>query len=161
MWLTPSKPLVKTGGFFMLAFLLLGLGGCALLRDMAKPEVTLTSVSLGASSGLTQMLNLGVKVRNLNTFALTINRLNYRIFLEDSEVASGRRGEVLTIEGNDSVSFTVPVELNLLSGLSLAQKLLKSPKNELAYRMEIDADVANFGLGLMKIRKESTIKFDP
>ena len=158
---THTRPLVKTGGFFMLVFMLAALGGCALLRDVAKPEVTLTSISLGPSSGLTQMLNLGVKVRNPNAFTLTINRLNYRIFLEESEVASGRRGEVLAIEGNDSVSFTVPVELNLLSGLSLAQKLLESPKNELAYRMEVDADVANFGLGLMKMRKESTIKLPP
>ena len=152
------KPLVKTGGFFIALVALLAVSGCALLRDAAKPEVTLTSVSFGGSSGLTQLINLGVKVRNPNGFALNFNRLNYRIFLEDSEVASGRRGEPLSIAANDSASFTVPVELNLLSGLSLAEKLMRSPKNELAYRLEVDADVANFSLGLMTMRKESKIK---
>lgn len=136
-------------------------GGCAWLRDAAKPEVTLTSVSFAGSSGLTQLINLGVKVRNPNAFALNFNRLNYRIFLEDSEVAFGRRAEPLTIAANDSVSFTVPVELNLLSGFSLAEKLMRSPKNELAYRLEVDADVANFGLGMMSMRKESSIRLSP
>ena len=152
---------MKTGGFFIVLVLLLSAGGCAWLRDTAKPEVTLTSVSFGGSSGLTQLINVGVKVRNPNAFALSFNRLNYRIFLEDSEVASGRRGESLTIAASDSASFTVPVELNLLSGLSLVEKLMRSPKNELAYRLEVDADVANFGLGLMTMRKESSIRLTP
>ncbi len=145
----------------MLALFLVFGSGCAWMHDAVKPEIAITSLSLGPSRGLSQTLNVGVKVTNPNAFALKINRLNYRIFLEDSEVAFGRRDERLEIAANDSSSFTVPVELNLMSGLSLAQKLMRAPKNELAYRMEVDADVANFGLGLMKIRRESTVNLTP
>lgn len=145
----------------MLTVLLSVTSGCAWLRDTVKPEVTLTSIALGGGSGLTQLINVGVKVRNPNAFALSFNRLNYRVYLEGSEVASGRRAEPLTIAANDSVSFTVPIELNLLGGLSLMQKLVNSPKSELAYRLEMDADVANFGLGMMTMRKESKIRLSP
>lgn len=158
---TLVKPLAKASGFFVLAFMLVFGSGCALLRDAAKPEIALTSLALEPSRGFSQTLNVGVRVRNPNNFALNINTLNYRIFLEDTEVAFGKRGEKLEIGAHDSVSFTVPVELNLLSGLSLVQKLLRAPKDELAYRMEVDADVANFGLGLMKIQRESTVSLVP
>ncbi|MBB3048336.1 LEA14-like dessication related protein [Litorivivens lipolytica] len=154
------KPLAKTSGFFVLALALLT-SGCAWMRDAAKPEVSLTSLSLEPRQGFSQTLNVGVRVRNPNGFALNINKLNYRIFLEDSELAFGRRDELLSVPANDSVNLTVPVELNLFSGLKLAEKWLRNPKDALDYRLEVDADVANFGLGLMKIRKESTIKLTP
>ncbi len=156
-----AKPLLRKSGFFILLALVLNIGGCAWLRDTVKPEVTITSVAFGGSNGLTQLINVGVRVRNPNAFALKVDRLNYRIFLEDSEVATGRRMEPLNIAANDSASFTVPVELNLLSGLSLVQRLMQKPKNELAYRLEVDADVANFGMGMMTMRKESTIRLTP
>ncbi len=155
------KPLVKTGGFFIVLLSLLFASGCALLRGVSEPEVTLTSISFGGSQSMTQIINLGLRVQNPNSFALKFNKLNYRIFLEDSEVASGRRAEPLTIEANDHASFSVPFELNLFSGLSLAEKLIRRPKNTLDYRLEVDADIANFGLGVMTLRKDSTIRFDP
>ena len=154
------KPLAKASGFFVLAFALL-VSGCAWMRDAAKPEVSLTSLSLEPRQGFSQTLNVGVRVRNPNAFELNIKRLNYRIFLEDSELAFGRRDEKLTVPANDSVNLTVPVELNLLGGLSLAEKWLRNPKDALDYRLEVDADVANFGLGLMQIRKESSIRLSP
>ncbi|WP_372747723.1 LEA type 2 family protein [Litorivivens sp.] len=161
MALLLQQPLAKASGFFILVFLMVLGSGCALLRDTAKPEISVTSLSLQPSRGFTQTLNIGVRVRNTNGFGLNINTLNYRIFLEDTEVAFGKRTEKLEIGANDSVSFTVPVELNLLSGLSLIQKLLNAPKDELAYRMEVDADVANFGLGMMRIQRESTVSLVP
>lgn len=139
--------------------LMLG-SGCTWL-GYDKPEMTLTSLSLAPSRGLHQTVNVGVKVRNPNPFALTISRVNYRIFLEGTELAFGRHDEALRIAADDSANFTFPVELNLLGGLSLAERFMRDPKNRLVYRLEVDADVANFGVGLMQIRKEAELSLAP
>jgi LEA14-like dessication related protein len=155
------KPLLRRSGFFVFLLAVINVGACTWLHAASEPEVTLTSVSFGSTRGLTQVINLGVAVRNPNGFALSVNRLDYRIFLEDGEVASGRRVDPLTIAANDSASFSVPVEVDLLSGLPLLEKLMRSPKNTLAYRLEVDADVVNFGLGMSTMIKESTIRLTP
>lgn len=138
--------------------LVLALSGCAMFRDLAEPEVELTSISVAPASGFTQLLQVGVRVRNPNAFALKLANMDYRIFLEGAELARGNYRDVLEVAAYDSSEFTVPVELNLLSGFSLIQKLINNPQNELEYRLRVDANVTTMGIGRISVVKSEKIQ---
>lgn len=135
--------------------------GCAWFSPLVEPEVEVTSIHLAPGSGFTQMLSIGVRVSNPNAFALKLSALDYRVSLEDQQVARGSIKERMEIPASGSNEFTVPVELNLFSGLSLIELLLKNPKDELDYRLDVDAHVATLGIGQVSIVKREKIRLTP
>lgn len=144
----------------LLLLMAAAIGGCALFRDVVEPQVQLTAIGF-QPGGAVQTLELGVRVTNPNSFALKLADLNYRVVLEGREVARGEHRDRLEIGAHDSAEFTVPVELNLLSGLALIQSLLKDPKEELEYRLEMGADVTTWGVGRLQLNRSGKVRAAP
>jgi LEA14-like dessication related protein len=81
-----------------LGAVLVALGGCALLDDYIPPEVSLSDLTFEEGSLFEQRVNLVLRVRNPNDFALPLDGYRFDLALNGLPFARGF--------GNDSV--TVP-----------------------------------------------------
>lgn len=100
---------------------LVGVGACSALGRQAfkEPVVTLQDVriaGLGVSGGnLDVMLN----VYNPNGYRLDATRLNYRLMVDSTQLATGVLDSRFTVQNNDSTSVRIPVSFTF-SGLGAA-----------------------------------------
>jgi LEA14-like dessication related protein len=108
-------------GIMVAAVAMMGAGACSVLGKQAfkEPVVTLQDVriaGLGVSGGnLDVMLN----VYNPNGYRLDATRLNYRLLVDSTQVATGVVDSRFTVQDNDSTTVRIPVSFSF-SGVGAA-----------------------------------------
>ena len=133
------------------------LAACASFNPVSKPEVAITSINLGPSSGLQQQLLIGLQLDNPNGFDLKLGRLRYDMQIAGSKLASGRFNEPISVPANGQLTIEVPVGINLLSGLGFLKNLMTSSRDALEYTLNLSADVGNFGFGDVSLVKSGVV----
>jgi LEA14-like dessication related protein len=133
------------------------LNACATFNPIAKPEVAITQIGLGPTTGLQQTLNIGLQLDNPNAFDINLGRLRYKLTLAGKSLAGGSYNQPLTLPANDRVSIVVPVEINLLSGIGLMTSIVGKMQDQLEYELSLTAAVENFGFGDITISKSGMV----
>jgi LEA14-like dessication related protein len=141
-----------------LLMLFMAASACAWFQPFEEPRVRLNAMELQPGGGLQQVIHLTLRVDNPNDYALRLAGLNYRFFLEDQELISGELTERLAVPARGSADVVVPVELNLLSGYNLINQLLRSPRDEFRYRVDVAGQLTNIGLGRFRTSHEDSIR---
>ena len=110
----------------MLGALLL-LNACATGRPVVEsPVVQLSGVELLDISLRRQTFRLHFDVSNPNPFPLPVKSVQYKVFLEDRQFASGESGGRFTVPASGDSSFDISVELDLMSSAASLATLLRS-----------------------------------
>ncbi len=90
------------------AAVLLLLTSCA---SIEPPTVTLTGVDVEGVSMDGVELTLLVDVTNPNVFGASVGKLNYEIFVDDTELANGNQLDSVMIEAGKTVEVGIPFTL--------------------------------------------------
>jgi hypothetical protein len=112
-------------GRLCLLVLLLGLGGCGLLRgQFADPEVAIAGLRLGPSEGFYQVVYIDLVIVNPNKRVLALDAIGYRIRLDGHELVAGTSRTPLQVEPGGTARYTVPASLSLLGSFNVIRDLL-------------------------------------
>ncbi len=110
----------------MLSILYL-LAGCASSGPtVLSPDVQLRSVELLDLSLRRQTFRLYFDVNNPNPFPLPVKSMQYKVFLESQQFASGESGSRFTVPAKGDTTFDISVDLDLMSSAASLVTLLRS-----------------------------------
>jgi LEA14-like dessication related protein len=76
--------------------------------DVQEPVVTITGVDLHGLSTEGLALHLIVDVENPNPFGADIGELEYRVLLDDTEVATGLQEDAVAVPAKSTVEVKIP-----------------------------------------------------
>ena len=126
--------------------LILNLGGCAswFSDDSVDPAVHLVKVEVVRAKLLEQKFILHFRIDNPNDSDLTVRGLEYRIHLADMQLAEGEYEHWITVGPNSSASYKVPIRTNLWPQVKEVVKLLKSPNQQIPYRLQGEMETGLF-----------------
>ena len=127
-------------------FGLLSLSGCASWftdEDLA-PAVHLVKVEVVKANLLEQRFTLHLRVDNPNDSDLTVRGLEYRVHLGDILLADGEYEHWFTIGPRHSAYFKVPIRTNLWPRVKDVVKMLKSPNQQIPYRLQGEMETGLF-----------------
>lgn len=119
-----------------LSMVLLGLGGCASLLSGAlkEPKVELEKIEI-SDLGIREMgLKILLKVENPNGLDLTIEDLDYKIFLNEKELATQNTFQKTTVPAGGKSEVVLPMKVATTALWSSALSLLET--REMKYRVE-------------------------
>ncbi|MDX9673208.1 MULTISPECIES: LEA type 2 family protein [unclassified Pseudomonas] len=130
----------------LLLMLLLNLGGCAswFSDDSVDPAVHLVKVEVVRAKLLEQKFILHFRIDNPNDSDLTVRSLEYRIHLADLLLAEGEHEHWFTVGPKRSAYFKVPIRTNLWPRVKDVVKMLKSPNQQIPYRLQGEMETGLF-----------------
>ena len=128
-------------GFLLIALLVLSACGPKIIQT---PEWRLHGVKIGAVSASGATLDINVKVTNPNFFAIVVERVSYRLYFNDVEVAKGEKTGAFEFRPYQEAGMTLPLTVDL-AGLLAQAPSLKS-KDKAAYRIEGEATLNAAGV---------------
>lgn len=115
--------------------LLAMLAGCAGFgRPLAEPELTLAGVRLLDVGVAYQRFGLVFDVRNPNSVALPVKRINYTVELSGAQFASGATSQSFSIPAHGATRFEIDVSTDLANSARHALAVLHS-RNQLDYAL--------------------------
>ncbi len=122
----------------LLAGLVLGLSGCStwLSGRFEEPEVRLTDIEIVRARLLEQEFLLQFRIDNPNERSLPVRGLDYKVFINDIELADGRTSAWATVPANGHAYYNVPVHTNLWRHMKYVVRLLERPNRPIQYRLE-------------------------
>ncbi|MEH6543435.1 MAG: LEA type 2 family protein [Porticoccaceae bacterium] len=113
------------------------LSACAYLgAGTEKPEVYLTGLRPLGSSGFEARFMVGLKIVNMDSRALNVSGMSYRLKLNGHSVASGVSAGVGKIPGYSEKRVEVEASTNLLTSFRVLADILKNPAQPYAYELE-------------------------
>jgi LEA14-like dessication related protein len=103
----------------------LGATACGALYRQAfkEPVITLQNVRLAGLGVTGGNLDVVLNVYNPNGYRLDATRLNYRVSVEDTQLASGVLDSRFTVQNEDSTTVRIPVSFTF-SGLGAAGRAI-------------------------------------
>lgn len=120
-----------------LALMLALLAGCAALqRDVEPPSVRLVGVELLELGLLEQRFELALRVANPNNFRVPVQALEYGVFIDGQEFATGLSSEPFDLPALGEEVIRVQVGTRLLDNLSQLTRWQREPPDSLDYRLE-------------------------
>ncbi|WP_277760903.1 LEA type 2 family protein [Pseudomonas sp. A34-9] len=127
-------------------FLFLGLSGCAswFSDDSVDPAVHLVKVEVVRAKLLEQKFILHFRIDNPNDSDLTVRGLEYRIHLADMLLADGEYERWITVGPKRSGIYKVPIRTNLWPQVKEVVKMLKSPNQQIPYRLQGEMETGLF-----------------
>ena len=127
-------------------FLFLGLGGCAswFSDDEPEPQVHLVKVEVVQAKLMQQRFILHFRVDNPRDSDLTVRGLEYRIHLGDMLLTEGEHEHWFTVGPKRSAYFKVPIRTNLWPKVKDVVKMLKSPTQQIPYRLQGEMETGLF-----------------
>ncbi|KAE9644998.1 LEA type 2 family protein [Pseudomonas sp. PB106] len=131
---------------FLMLTLFLNLGGCAswFSDDSVEPAVHLVKVEVVRAKLLEQKFILHFRIDNPNDSDLTVRGLEYRIHLADMLLADGEYEHWITVAPNSSSFYKVPIRTNLWPRVKDVVKMLKSPSQQIPYRLQGEMETGLF-----------------
>ena len=110
------------------------LAGCAAIPKLEAPKLSVVSMKLQSADIFSQRLQLRMRVLNPNTRELPIKGINYRIEVNDAQLAQGATEAAFVVPAMGEAEFDVQVTANLAG--ALAKFLLRGGNSEtLDYRL--------------------------
>lgn len=94
------------------------LSGCASVRDLEPPDLSLVSLKLQTADILSQKLLVRVRVVNPNARELPIKGISYRIEVNDAELGQGATDAAFVVPAKGEAEFDMTVTTNLASAVS-------------------------------------------
>lgn len=120
----------------LLLILLFGLTGCATLtQHMEPPRVSLAGLELEQLGLFEQRYLVRLRVQNPNDVSLPIAGMNFRLFLNDEEFASGLSNQQVTLPGFGEELVDVRVTSNLTRVIGQLQTMGQSGASSFNYRI--------------------------
>ncbi len=107
-----------------------------------KPSITLREVTLRPHSLSDMNLVLGLDVQNLNRFDLRLTSFDYKVYLNDQEVGSGRLEKEILVPASSTSRVQVPI-LASFKDLGGPLKAVITGE-EMPYRIEGKAGIKTF-----------------
>ena len=115
------------GAAVLLAMFVLAVTSCS---QVEEPIVTLTGVDLHGLSTEGLALSLIVDVKNPNGFGADIDELEYRVLLDNTEVATGLQEHAVAVQAESTVEVKIPFTI-VWSGMDTGLgKLLDGEEHE-------------------------------
>lgn len=93
------------------------LGGCGVIPKLEAPKLSVVSMKLQSADIFSQRLQLRMRVLNPNTRELPIKGINYRIEVNDAELAQGATDAAFVVPAMGEAEFDVQVTANLAGAL--------------------------------------------
>lgn len=125
-----------------LFLLLLLLPGCATMSpNYEEPSVAMTSFRALPSEGMVPVFEVGLRIINPNSQDLHLEGIVYTISLQGQELVKGVGKDFPVIEGYTQEDVTLTASVQVLSGLRLAGKLMRSQDPSMNYEFEAKLDL--------------------
>ena len=131
---------IRTWACALALFMLLA--GCQTLSGVETPEVHLSSLQLENATLFEQQWRVVLRVSNPNDQDLTLNSVDYQLFVNDQKLARGLTGDPVTLPAMGSALVPTTITTSLLESLSHLQTLQASPQAPLHYEIKGTARVA-------------------
>lgn len=149
-----EKVTVRTGLLFLIVLFVV-FASC-LNRVVEKPTFILREVTISPRSLLEMNLLIGLDVQNPNRFDLTIKSFEYRVYLNNEEIGSGRLESEVLVPASSTTAVQAPVAANFKNlGGSLKALVMES---DLPYKIEGRAEIeAIFGSLTFPFSKEGRL----
>lgn len=96
---------------------ILALGGCAAPLDFEAPKLSVVSIKVQSADLLSQRLQLRMRVMNPNARELPIKGINYRIEVNETELAQGLADAPFVVPAQGETEFDLQVTANLAGAL--------------------------------------------
>lgn len=106
---------------------------------MEEPSFTLRSIALRPVSFTEMNILLDLDVQNTNSFNLTLKSFNYKVYLRDEEIGSGRLEKELLIASSSTTKIQAPVGAKF-KDLNTIMKVVLTD-GDLPYKIEGNAEV--------------------
>jgi len=118
----------------LVALACLSLAGCASTFKLEAPKLSVISMKMQSADIFSQRLQIRMRVLNPNARELPIKGIEYRIEVNDAELAQGMTDSSFVVPAMGEAEFDVQVTANLASALA---KFLsrKSGQDTLDYRL--------------------------
>jgi LEA14-like dessication related protein len=97
---------------------LLALSACAAPLDFEAPSLSIVSIKVQSADVFSQRLQLRMRVVNPNARELPIKGINYRIEVNEAELAQGLADTPFVVPAQGEAEFDVQVTANLATALS-------------------------------------------
>jgi LEA14-like dessication related protein len=107
--------------------------GCALAPKFETPTLSVVSVQMQSGSIFEQRLKVQMRVQNPNARELPVKGIEYRIEVENEELARGLTDVPFVVPAMGEAEFDVQVTANVAG--ALVRLLGKSKREKLEYRL--------------------------
>ena len=94
------------------------LAGCASVRDLEAPDLSIVSLKLQSADIFSQRLLLRMRVVNPNDRELPIKGISYRIEVNEAQLGEGETDTAFVVPAKGEAEFDMTVTANMVSALS-------------------------------------------
>lgn len=116
--------------------------GCATLDpNYEMPSVTVSTVRAVPVPGGIPNFDIGLRVLNPNATPLQLRGVSFTISIEGQKLVRGVGNQLPVIEPYGAGEFNVTASANVLAGIRLANQMLRSQNNSVAYELKAKLDV--------------------
>ena len=139
---------------FFISISILFLSACAsMILPKEKPKLKVESVDIQSISFTKAKLLVHCTVDNPNTDDIELDRVDYKIFINNMEVGQGVKTDELLIKAKSSSKMSIPVNLSLDKIYSSLDTILQNRK--LDYKL---VGTAKIGIFSINFEKEDELK---
>ena len=118
------------------------LAGCASIpSNFEEPLLTITSIALKNTTGLTPVFDITLHITNPNRDALNIVGMSYEVYLEDNKVVSGVSNVFPVIEAYAEADVKLNAMISLLGSINLLRDLTQTRQDALDYKFVAKMDI--------------------
>ncbi len=125
-------------GLLILLSLLFTISGCStwFTGGFKDPQVRLVKVDVVKAKLLEQRFILRFRIDNPNDFSLPVRGLDYRVHLNEVQLAEGQSDTWFSVPARGHHVFAIPVRTNLWRHVRQVVRLLEEPDAPIRYRLE-------------------------
>ena len=125
--------------------LLVSLGGCATMTPkFENPSISVRSIKLINSGGITPQFDVVLRVANPNKDVLPLKGMSYAINLSGNKVITGTANDLPTIKAYGETDITIQATMSLFAGLSLINKIMQENLSSIDYEFIAKLDIGRF-----------------
>ncbi len=126
--------------WLLIISLLLATSACQSFAQLEKPDVKLASLQMIKAGLFEQQWDVGLRVSNPNQRKLTLETLDYTLYLNDQKVATGMNHDPISLPARDDALVHTTITTNLFTLLQRLPALQKAANNgKIPYRVEGEA----------------------
>jgi LEA14-like dessication related protein len=119
----------------LLAFAALAFGGCSVVPKLEAPHLQVLSMQVKSADIFSQRLTVRMLVQNPNARELPIKGIEYRIEVNDAELAQGLTDTPFVVPAMGEAEFDVQVTANLATALAKFLSRRGGSADTLDYRL--------------------------
>lgn len=139
--------------FFIIFLTLLALSGCAGQNGftgfkVVAPEVSLSNFKMVEMGLQKQTYRIKLLIKNSNSFALPIQSLNYKLFINKQSFATGKSNKAVTIPALGEGYLETDVSSNLADVIEGWQQWFSLAKRSLDYKITGDVGVSSYAFAI-------------